>query len=784
MPNKCCVYKCKGNYNPSTRCSVVKVPNSEPERAKWLAALPKRAGESGKPFTYGKRTFICINHWPGFPNSVPHKRVAGGKLVPLVPPTFFAGIPRSCIPVQQHHRRVSTMGQRQLEIFNKQDIITNFDDVTSQQVEQRFGNVIMRANQGKTAWKLYIFNDDVFLGIIELSKDQKTLSNIVVSALDAGGNIISLSNYCSPNNQLMRWSQLEASINAVRNHKLSVMQHLETAKAHIQAANEENNVMLEFMVRQIDLHISKRYNASDYLFAAQVYPRITYASLREWIILPAVSKMRALKSAVNPELLVQKTLKRATSVQQKVCIMIIDEVKVKSRLIFAGHHMHGYAEDEPSKKARSVLCMMMRCLHGGYSSMVSLTPIYSLTAAFQKMKFEQAMRLIHKNGGHVIAVVADGLKGNQLFMKMFRGYNNNTPWVVPHPLSPNDPLFLLNDTVHILKNLRNNWITEKCKTLSLNSGESVGKWCDIEELYEKDKGLLLTLTRLTRAAVFPTPIQRQNVNLVLQVFNDKTIAALQSFGNKNSGTIDVLRTIVSWWKTVNVKTASEHKHSNDTLRLPVDGERCEALVRLSQLSNCFKQMQRHSGSNRYQCLTSDTHFALWRTTEGLIHLSLELLRKHEYKYVLLGSIQSDRLEAEFGCFRSMTGSNYYMTAYDVIGAFKSRGLQLLAKLKEVDCPATNLHVCSQCKEPFNEEISNAIDSLAVQLPTLTPFQISVSVYIVGYLCAVTPELSMHGDLVSAPDSDFVQFLSRGFLVVPTQAIATWVQLCVVFFNMV
>ena len=92
------------------------------------------------------------------------------------------------------------------------------------------------------------------------------------------------------------------------------------------------------------------------------------------------------------------------------------------------------------------------------------------------------------------------------------------------------PIFLLNDTVHIIKCIRNNWLCEKSKILQykLPSEEKIryADWKYLEELLESDDEIV-KLSPLTKKAVFPKPLERQNVSLVLKVFCDETVAALK-----------------------------------------------------------------------------------------------------------------------------------------------------------------------------------------------------------------------------------------------------------------
>ena len=99
------------------------------------------------------------------------------------------------------------------------------------------------------------------------------------------------------------------------------------------------------------------------------------------------------------------------------------------------------------------------------------------------------------------------------------------PW-----LSKNSDIFLLFDYVHVVKCLRNNWLTEKTKKLqyTFNGVTQVAKWSDLVELKEAESNFLLKLSKLNDVAVSSKPIERQSVSICLRIFCDETIAALES----------------------------------------------------------------------------------------------------------------------------------------------------------------------------------------------------------------------------------------------------------------
>ena len=72
-----------------------------------------------------------------------------------------------------------------------------------------------------------------------------------------------------------------------------------------------------------------------------------------------------------------------------------------------------------------------------------------------------------------------------------------------------------------------------------------------------DRTIKSPQTFKTQKAVFPKPVERQDVSLVLKVFCYETIAALEIHPDVDKedakGTIQFLKIILGWWKIVNKK---------------------------------------------------------------------------------------------------------------------------------------------------------------------------------------------------------------------------------------
>ena len=83
-------------------------------------------------------------------------------------------------------------------------------------------------------------------------------------------------------------------------------------------------------------------------------------------------------------------------------------------------------------------------------------PVAKLDTTFSMEQTKFILEILKKTSANPIAIVCDGNRVNQ---SLFKQFETIKPW------RTYEDLFLLFDYVHILKNIRNNWITEKNKEL-------------------------------------------------------------------------------------------------------------------------------------------------------------------------------------------------------------------------------------------------------------------------------------------------------------------------------
>lgn len=123
---------------------------------------------------------------------------------------------------------------------------------------------------------------------------------------------------------------------------------------------------------------------------------------------------------------------------------------------------------------------------------------------------KEAASTIESTGGTVLDSITDNHKVNQQYCKLF---SRREDYSADHPLDPQRVWLLLYDTVHLLKCIRNNWLSEKTQTLSLDGGINNGKFSDIKELYKSECDSILKPTPLTYSSVYPSTLQLQNVQM-------------------------------------------------------------------------------------------------------------------------------------------------------------------------------------------------------------------------------------------------------------------------------
>ena len=106
-----------------------------------------------------------------------------------------------------------------------------------------------------------------------------------------------------------------------------------------------------------------------------------------------------------------------------------------------------------------------------------------------------------------------------MFHEKYRSTNN---LLCTHPIK-NDYLYLLYDPINLIKNIRNNWVTEKMQKLFFKGDKYqltvTAKWVDLVFVYHDEKENDVHMTPLTYASLHPTNFEKQKVSIIQNIFN-------------------------------------------------------------------------------------------------------------------------------------------------------------------------------------------------------------------------------------------------------------------------
>lgn len=309
----------------------------------------------------------------------------------------------------------------------------------------------------------------------------------------------------------------------------------------------------------------------------------------------------------------------------------------------------------------------------------------------------EVIKQIQSFGFTVLVVLTDGNKLNQkLFSHLTMGEGCELNKYFPNPDRDGKLIFVKYDTVHLFKNIRNNWINQKddMKSFLYPSWENFGynnfklpKFChasfkEIRLLYRSQSASLLkTGYRLNYQSVYVNNFNRQRVSLVDNVFHDSTIAAMAASGYEE--TSDFMKIIRRWWDMNNVHSyLLGQKLLNDDAK-PFSRETVNSDERfkwLQQFLQWLKLWNESSEADGHK-LTNDTGRCLIQSTEVFLMIVPYLFENYpECKFVLSGRLQTDELERRFGKYRQLCGGNYKVSVNDILKSERKMRNRTLTKL--------------------------------------------------------------------------------------------------------
>lgn len=786
MPSRCCVVNCNSNYDSDIKETgntypVFSFPAlNDPDRSReeWFDSLPNVITD-----TPGKK--ICIRHWPENFETINRK----GHQVPKKPPSIWP-VPNSCC--RQTLSKPRNASQRGVDSESRQK-----NAEKRRLADQENADIISDFNALEEHCRslddlLFKKRDDHIL-LVEFSDDIPPTHIFSIIIHENFSVDCFKSNYRVPVRSLLgfsarleKYSQLRAIIDYVRKYFIdptdsAVMfgTQLEELLENNTDDDDELQRRILFLCEQLQMLSTdskgNRYSKTPVTFRTALTlflrSRNCYNELRKTLNLPHPKTIKSSFGKLGTpgtDEECRKTIEKvfATLEGNQLFIKImVDEIHVQASIRYRGHHLIGHSVDNPNKAAKTVLGLMLESLFGGPSFMARLLPVFSLDGELLFDQIKKLIKIIHDAGGFVFLVMCDDLRANQKAFSLFREeFGAHDVFAVKHPIeNPNfDILYLLHDPTHLFKNIRNNWVTEKMKTIDFKEPFTrevfPARWSDLVSIYKSEASLPIKSTKLSYATLYPTNFEKQKVSLAVNVFNEKTVAVL---AEKKTG--NMVRNVTKMWNILNVKTTSAGRRLNDPDREPITDANDARLSFLVEIAQCFNEMK-STYTHRVRSLTDDTSNALFLTLTGLVHLTKMFLEKFKFDYVLLGQFQSDPIEGAFGGFRQGSGGNYHISYEQILS---SMTLQRLKLFDILELPYSNEHTRDSCCS--TELCDNEIDLLDVipSLEDLEEIERSTLYYICGYV-SMKINIGLDAPVVDSNISEFTTNVSRGALKHPPE----------------
>lgn len=161
----------------------------------------------------------------------------------------------------------------------------------------------------------------------------------------------------------------------------------------------------------------------------------------------------------------------------------------------------------------------------------------------------------------------------------------------------------------------------------------------------------------------------------MKIFNKFVIEGLLKLGPKHNttnfeDTANFIEIIRKWWGIFNVKTSVKGIHQRSDIMAPLTADKLDEkykfLVKFLDWLDAWERMKYSTVS-----LSRETHAALVQTTYGMLQFVEYCIHELNMKYILTGKIQTDSLEARFGKYRQLAGSQYNISMRQLLECEKN-----------------------------------------------------------------------------------------------------------------
>lgn len=567
---KCCVPGCRTNYNPAEGyITVFKFPVDKERREDWVRRIHR------KDFTPTNYSVICIKHFKpefiilnieakskeGVTLSCPRKKPI---LSTNAYPTIFPNQPKylssskTSRPAPTDRCAIQTLSNIENDkIFS----LENF----SIKLKNGLLKPPWNLNTNPDVINIYKCNFDI-IPKIYICLNIKSDFSLEIWQNNNELNVAKFSFILGENNICDTWSKFNRLIDYVSTIKDTgscVEDKLSLALKLLDECSNESlhdSKHFKFLVEQIYLFQSKHphYSPETLLWSClffytspQAYKLVRGTNL---LTIPHPSYIK--KLSFNSDILnsgmqqshrnyLQKKINTLNN-NEMLVNLLIDEIHIKPSLSYKSGTFFGGCENS-SSPATSLQAFMITSLMSSNKDIVALYPVKNLTGESLCNLLKTVLCELDKLKYKVISVISDNNRVNRRAFEIL--CDGTLKSSISHPYTSNLELFFLFDSVHIFKCIRNNWLN--CKTpvqtfifppFDKGSSRDIHRapLQAVKDIYELEKSLIVKYAPgLSQKVLYPSSFERQNVQYVINLFNEKTVSALKIMNNNNDDSVCV-----------------------------------------------------------------------------------------------------------------------------------------------------------------------------------------------------------------------------------------------------
>lgn len=384
---------------------------------------------------------------------------------------------------------------------------------------------------------------------------------------------------------------------------------------------------------------------------------------------------------------IQKRFENA-SIKEKACVLCFDEMSIMSSLEYSKKYdiIEGFEDlggnRRCNKIAKNCLVFLIRGLYGQWKLPVAYFLSHTnVKAENLELLLKAIINKLFDVGVLPKAVVCDQASTNQNVFKRL-GVTSKYPFFFCN----NRKLFALYDVPHLIKNIRNNFLTN-----DYVNGEEKMSFQDIRSTYDIDKSsnVSRSLTKLTERHMNPNAFQKMTVSLATQVFSHSVAAAIKTAKETKQLTSDTADATAKFVQVVNHMfdaLNSRNRYDKNPYKMALSKKSYLVNRALIDAKNIFENLQKISFKNkdgqRKKILTRPPCFdGVVQTIEAVLQFYKEECSDKD-SYILTRKLNQDIIENLFARFRQKGGYNRNPTAKVLRTIFRSNLVNSFIKLSK------------------------------------------------------------------------------------------------------